>query len=210
MTDQARTVSRLADQLMHPDPMVKRSVQELGARLQRVPHDKESSGEVLRPRGQRQRQRTAPANGNQILTMVVDYCNGAALDVIAKKHLLPTAEVQARLVDAGVNIREEALGHDRRNQFLALRAQGLTTREIGRRFGIAHTTVSRVLRAPAAPARTKQRARSGPSRTSTQQPEPASDQDFLPTNNLEVSCEEWGYQDLNLGPLRYQRSALTA
>ena len=204
MTDQARTVSRLADQLMHPDPVVKRSIHELGARLRMVPRDKEGSGGALTPRGRQQLRPAAPANGNQILTMVVDYCNGTALDVIAKKHLLTTPEVQSRLVGVGVNIREKALGHDRRSQLLALRAQGLTTRDIGRRFGIAHTTVSRILRAPNAPERTKQRARSGQPRTNTQQPEPASDQDFLPAENLEVSCEEWGYQDLNLGPLHYQ------
>ncbi len=81
--------------------------------------------------------------------MVVAYCNGTTQNQIALDHGVHIQTVRRNLREAGVVLRDRrgSLEPDEVQRVRQLHAQGMTDRELGRRFGVAHTTIARWLRA---------------------------------------------------------------
>lgn len=81
-----------------------------------------------------------------VLGIVVAYCNGQGIPRIAADLHISEVDVMSTLRGAGVTLRDKKRNRDEaRDQAQLLRGQGLSFREIGRRIGIAHTTVRRLL-----------------------------------------------------------------
>lgn len=80
--------------------------------------------------------------------MVVDYANGMAQEEIAGKYGLHTQTVRKRLKAAGVvtRSRDNALTEQDLDETRGLLDAGLSAREVGRKLGIAHTTIVRAIR----------------------------------------------------------------
>ncbi len=89
----------------------------------------------------------APAEQQGVLEIVVAYCNGATPETIAAACHSTERSIRDTLQQAGVILRDQAHpSAEIRDQVRALHAQGLSMREIARRYGVAHTTISRLLR----------------------------------------------------------------
>ncbi|HRP99492.1 MAG TPA: helix-turn-helix domain-containing protein [Terrimesophilobacter sp.] len=82
-----------------------------------------------------------------MLEIVVAYCNGATPETIAAAHDHTERIIRDTLQQVGVVLRDQAYSSaEIRAQVRALHAQGMSMREIARRYGVAHTTISRLLR----------------------------------------------------------------
>lgn len=89
------------------------------------------------------------------LVMIVDYANGMTQEDIARKHDLHIQTVRKRLKAAGVVTRSRgnALTEQDLDEARGLLDAGLSARKVGRRLGVVHTTLLRVIgRADATPA----------------------------------------------------------
>lgn len=89
----------------------------------------------------------ASAEQGDVLKIVVAYCNGATPETIAAAHHSTEVSIRDALRQAGVILYDQARSSaEIRDQVRALHAQGLSMRAIARRYGVAHTTISRLLR----------------------------------------------------------------
>ncbi len=81
------------------------------------------------------------------LQIVVAYCNGATQEEIAATLGIHVQTVRARLREAGVQTQESraALSSEDKNVIRALHGRGQSARQLARRYGVAHTTILRVL-----------------------------------------------------------------
>lgn len=96
-----------------------------------------------------QQLRTAPTeHASRVLAMVVDYANGMTQQEIARKHGLHVQTVRKRLDETGVVTRARSCGLTEADlgEARSLLAAGISAREIGRRLGVAHTTLLRSIR----------------------------------------------------------------
>lgn len=101
------------------------------------------------PRQARRRSTSSSASSEQSFTLeiVVAYCNGATPEQLAATTRRTEHGIRDLLQQAGVILRDQTLSSaEARDQVRALRAQGLSMLEIARRYGVAHTTISRLLR----------------------------------------------------------------
>lgn len=107
------------------------------------------------PRVKRESTWTPPASESELddnlrfmLAIVVAYCNGATQQQIATAHGLHVQTIRALLREAGVKIgeRNATLTEDELQIIRRLRTDGVSARELGRRYGVAHTTILRQLR----------------------------------------------------------------
>ena len=81
------------------------------------------------------------------LPLVVDYANGLSQAEIALKHGIHIQTVRKRLKEVGVGARRRnTLTDEELTQAPALLEAGISAREVGRRLGVAHTTVLRAIR----------------------------------------------------------------
>lgn len=81
------------------------------------------------------------------LPLVVDYANGLSQAEIARKHGIHIQTVRKRLKEVGVVTRRgNTLTDEELTQASALLVAGISAREVGRRLGVAHTTVLRAIR----------------------------------------------------------------
>lgn len=82
-----------------------------------------------------------------MLRVVVDYCNGKTQVEIASKHGLHMQTVRRLLRQAGVVVRDHlaALSAADLQTIRIAHARGVSLRELGRRYGVAHTTILRSL-----------------------------------------------------------------
>lgn len=82
------------------------------------------------------------------LAIVVDYANGMTQQAIARKHGVHVQTVRKRLDAAGVvtRARSGALTEADVAEARNLLTDGVSAREIGRRLGVAHTTLLRSIR----------------------------------------------------------------
>ncbi len=86
--------------------------------------------------------------------MVIDYANRMTQEEIAGKYGLHIQPVHKRLKTAGVVTRSRgnALAEQDLDEARSLLDAGLSAREVGRKLGVAHTTILRTIRrADAAP-----------------------------------------------------------
>lgn len=96
----------------------------------------------------RHRPRKAPEK-DATLAMVVAYSNGATLTEVAAAHCVSEQAVRDALQGAGLQLRGErkpALSVKMRAEAQTRHAAGQSAREIGRRFGVSHTTIGRFIR----------------------------------------------------------------
>ena len=82
------------------------------------------------------------------LQIVVAYCNGSTQAEIAAALGMHVQTVRARLHDAGVHVQvsRAALGPAEQEAVRRLHRQGQRARQLARRYGVAHTTVLRILK----------------------------------------------------------------
>ncbi|MGY5318217.1 helix-turn-helix domain-containing protein [Neomicrococcus lactis] len=107
------------------------------------------------PRTQRSRQRAkagtpvAEPKGrhDSMLQVVVAYCNGSTQQQIATKLGVHVQTIRSTLRDAGVKLSERnaTFSDDELQIIRRLSADGVSARELGRRYGVAHTTILRQL-----------------------------------------------------------------
>lgn len=83
-----------------------------------------------------------------VLATVVAYCNGATQQQIATTHGLHVQTIRAILREAGVKVNEHnsTFTEDKLQVIRRLHADGVSARELGRRYRVAHTTILRHLR----------------------------------------------------------------
>lgn len=110
-------------------------------------------------------------------TLVADYADGLTQVQIAKKYGLHVQTVRKRLIDAGVDTRARlrVLSVEDVRAARAALDHGASVREIARRLGVAHTTVTQSLarrnEAPESPSRTTgTRSRTAPTRVRPRRP----------------------------------------
>lgn len=91
---------------------------------------------------------SSPPQGRFVLRIVVDYCNGATQQQIAVSAGVHVQTIRAILREAGVVTREHlaTLTRDEVRDLRRMHHGGMSARELGRRFGVAHTTILRHLR----------------------------------------------------------------
>jgi len=79
--------------------------------------------------------------------MVGEYEDGASATSIASKLGIHPATVWRHLAKAGVEVGKRGMADDEtlRSTVLDLRSDGLTMRQIARRVGVSHQTISRIL-----------------------------------------------------------------
>jgi len=79
--------------------------------------------------------------------MVAEYGDGASATSIASRLGVHPATVWRHLAKAGVEVGKRGMVHDEtlRATVLDLHRDGLTMREIARRAGVSHQTISRIL-----------------------------------------------------------------
>lgn len=91
--------------------------------------------------------KNATSGTDDILEIVVAYCNGATPETIAAARHTTEETVRGVLRQAGVILRDHGrTSAEIREQMRTLNDQGLSMRAIARRFDVSHTTVSRILR----------------------------------------------------------------
>lgn len=118
-----------------------------GSRLDQAPlvgHDGTDRPPSTRSRGPA----SSPSEPtSDLLNMVVDYANGMTQQEIARKHGLHVQTVRKRLDAAGVVTRARggALTEADLDEARSLLAAGVSAREVGRRMGVAHTTLLRAI-----------------------------------------------------------------
>lgn len=83
-----------------------------------------------------------------MLKVVVTYCNGSTQQEIAAELGVHVQTVRATLREAGVKIgeRNATFSDDELQTIRRLHADGVSARELGRRYSVAHTTILRQLR----------------------------------------------------------------
>lgn len=91
---------------------------------------------------------STPSDDSFTLRVVVDYCNGATQQQIADSRGVHVQTIRKVLRDAGVVVREHraTFTHDEIAAIQAARSQGVSARELGRRYNVAHTTILRLVR----------------------------------------------------------------
>jgi len=79
--------------------------------------------------------------------MVGEYEDGASATSIASRLGVHPATVWRHLAKAGVEVGKRGMAYDEtlRSTVLDLRRDGLTMRQIARRVGVSHQTISRIL-----------------------------------------------------------------
>ncbi len=86
------------------------------------------------------------AGTHPVLQLVVAYCNGQEIGDIAVGLDISEDQVISALRNAGVVLRNQSRSRpERQVEAQLLQRQGHSFRETGRRLGIAHTAVSRLL-----------------------------------------------------------------
>lgn len=82
-----------------------------------------------------------------MLKVVVAYCNGSTQQQIATELGVHVQTVRATLRDAGVKLSERntTFSDDELQTIRRLHAGGVSARELGRRYSVAHTTILRQL-----------------------------------------------------------------
>ena len=83
-----------------------------------------------------------------VLKVVVAYCNGATQQQIATMLGLHVQTIRATLREAGVKIpdRNATFNDEELQTIRRLHSDGVSARELGRRYSVAHTTILRRLR----------------------------------------------------------------
>ncbi|OUZ12695.1 hypothetical protein BHE97_00295 [Aeromicrobium sp. PE09-221] len=79
---------------------------------------------------------------------MVVYCNGATQQQIATTSGVHVQTIRAILREAGVKVSEHdaTFTEDELQTIRRLHADGVSARELGRRYGVAHTTILRQVR----------------------------------------------------------------
>ena len=82
-----------------------------------------------------------------MLKVVVAYCNGLTQQQIAADLGVHVQTIRSTLREAGVKLNQRTTFSDDDLQAIRrLYAAGISTRELGRQYGAAHTTILRRLR----------------------------------------------------------------
>lgn len=82
-----------------------------------------------------------------MLGIVVAYCNGSTQQQIASAHGVHVKTVRATLRESGVKMIEHnaTFSAEELQSIRRLHADGVSARELGRRYGVAHTIILRRL-----------------------------------------------------------------
>ncbi len=83
-----------------------------------------------------------------VLKVVVAYCNGSTQQQIAAELGAHVQTIRSALRDAGVRLSERntTFSEEELQIIRRLHADGVSARELGRRYRVAHTTILRQLR----------------------------------------------------------------
>ncbi|MBN8883336.1 MAG: hypothetical protein J0H73_13605 [Salana multivorans] len=116
----------------------------------------QATGPPRRPAPMRRRRREAvgapePDSDGRLrftLAVVVAYCNGATQQEIATARGVHVQTIRTVLRDAGVKPREHnaTFTAEELQTIRGLHAGGMSARELGRHYGVVHTTILRQLR----------------------------------------------------------------
>lgn len=141
---------------------------------------------------------SAGSNPSAIPLLVADYADGLTQVQIAKKHGLHVQTVRRRLIAAGVDTRARlrVLTHEDLRAARAAKGDGASFREIARRLGVAHTTVTRSLSR-------HQELPESPSRTTSTQPRTSPTPDRAWRSPLRTTSEtpsDQGKHEKQTGP----------
>lgn len=117
------------------------------------PSTQDESGDDVRDRRHKPPESHPPQTSSKkhasnTLAMVVDYANGMTQQDIAHKHGLHVQTVRKRLseVEVVTRARSGALTEADLDEARSLLAAHVSARKIGRRMGVAHTTLLRAIR----------------------------------------------------------------
>jgi IS30 family transposase len=82
-----------------------------------------------------------------MLQIIVAYCNGSTQQQIATKLDVHVQTIRSTLRVAGVKLsdRNTTFSDNELQTIRRLHAEGTSARELGRRYGVAHTTILRQL-----------------------------------------------------------------
>jgi lambda repressor-like predicted transcriptional regulator len=146
-----RRMLALRDELLRPDTPANRLIDSLFAdgTMTLTPQ-----GKVELKLGPAQRQsveadppEARPRRSNAELTSLITrgHARGLSQAQIAADHGVHVQTVRRHLAKAGVPTRRSPLSGDQLEEAKRLRADGWSLRALGERYGVAHTTVARLI-----------------------------------------------------------------